>query len=222
MGPSRPLSAPPRKATFWLDTLLFGGIVVACMVACMILMVVAVQAPEVVRAAYQPTATQAFTPTPTRIGTATVVPTTGSIPSAATELPSPTATRVVPGEPPPATSLGSKRVQLDLSLQTLTAYEGETVVLTALVSTGVRRYPTPPGEYRILRKVRIQAMSGPSYYVPNVEWVSYFLDGYAIHGTYWHNNFGHPMSHGCVNMRNEDARWIYEWAPLGTPVSVYP
>jgi lipoprotein-anchoring transpeptidase ErfK/SrfK len=96
------------------------------------------------------------------------------------------------------------------------------VVLTALVSTGVRRYPTPPGEYRILRKVRIQAMSGPGYYVPNVEWVSYFLDGYAIHGTYWHNNFGHPMSHGCVNMRNEDARWIYEWAPLGTPVSVYP
>ena len=113
-------------------------------------------------------------------------------------------------------------MQLDLSEQRLTAYEGETEVLTALVSTGVRRYPTPPGEYKILYKVRIQPMSGPGYYVPNVEWVSYFLDGYAIHGTYWHNNFGHPMSHGCVNLRNEDAKWVYEWAPLGTPLSVYP
>jgi len=128
----------------------------------------------------------------------------------------------VPGEPPAFTALGRKRIQLDLSEQTLTAYEGDTVVLTALVSTGVQRHPTPVGEYKILRKVRIQAMSGPDYYVPNVEFVSYFLDGYSIHGTYWHDNFGHPMSHGCVNMRTEDAKWIYEWAPLGTSVSVFP
>jgi lipoprotein-anchoring transpeptidase ErfK/SrfK len=46
----------------------------------------------------------------------------------------------------------------------------------------------------------------------------YFYRGYAIHGTYWHNNFGRPMSHGCVNMRTGDAAWVYNWAPIGTPV----
>jgi lipoprotein-anchoring transpeptidase ErfK/SrfK len=79
---------------------------------------------------------------------------------------------------------------------------------------------TPVGEFKIYRKVRSQVMSGPGYHLPNVEYVSYFAGGNAIHGTYWHNNFGHPMSHGCVNMRNDDARWIYRWAPVGTPVRV--
>ena len=65
-------------------------------------------------------------------------------------------------------------------------------------------------------------MSGAGYYLPNVEFVSYFYKGYAIHGTYWHNNFGQPMSHGCVNMTNADASWIYGWAPMGTPVRVIP
>ena len=92
--------------------------------------------------------------------------------------------------------------------------------MTALVSTGVASMPTPLGEHRILRKVRSQVMSGPGYYLPNVEYVSYFLKGYAIHGTYWHNNFGRPMSHGCVNLTNQDAKWIFEWAPRGTRVLV--
>jgi lipoprotein-anchoring transpeptidase ErfK/SrfK len=129
---------------------------------------------------------------------------------------------VVGGEPPPATALGRKRIELDLSEQRLSAFEGDTVLLTAPVSTGTTRYPTPAGEYTIIRKVRSQVMSGPGYYLPNVEWVSYFLAGYAIHGTYWHSNFGHPMSHGCVNMTNHDAQWIYNWAPKGTPVFVFP
>jgi lipoprotein-anchoring transpeptidase ErfK/SrfK len=120
------------------------------------------------------------------------------------------------------TPLGGKWIQLDLSDQALTAYEGETSVFTALVSTGVSWYPTPLGEYEIYRKVRSQVMSGPDYYLPNVEFVSYFHKGYAIHGAYWHNNFGQPMSHGCVNMTNTDASWIYDWAPIGTPVHVIP
>ncbi len=61
-------------------------------------------------------------------------------------------------------------------------------------------------------KVRAQTMSGPGYYLPNVEWVQYFYEEYAFHGTYWHNKFGQPMSHGCVNMTNEDARWLFDWA----------
>ncbi|MBI5619492.1 L,D-transpeptidase, partial [Candidatus Gottesmanbacteria bacterium] len=53
---------------------------------------------------------------------------------------------------------------------------------------------------------------GPGYYLPDVPYVMYFYLGYAIHGTYWHNNFGHPMSHGCVNMRIEDAKTLFEWS----------
>ena len=61
-------------------------------------------------------------------------------------------------------------------------------------------------------------MSGPDYYLPQVPYTMYFYKGYAIHGTYWHNNFGHPMSHGCVNMRTDDAAWLFNWASIGTPV----
>ena len=64
-------------------------------------------------------------------------------------------------------------------------------------------------------------MSGPGYSLPNVEWVSYFVKSYAIHGTYWHNNFGTPMSHGCVNMRVREAKWLFNWAPKGTRVIVH-
>jgi lipoprotein-anchoring transpeptidase ErfK/SrfK len=53
-----------------------------------------------------------------------------------------------------------------------------------------------------------------------VPYVMYFFEGYGLHGTYWHNNFGHPMSHGCVNLRTPDAKWFYNWAEIGTPVLV--
>ena len=64
-------------------------------------------------------------------------------------------------------------------------------------------------------------MSGPGYRLPNVQWVQYFVGANALHGTYWHHNFGHPMSHGCVNLTNKDARFLYNWAPYGTPVVVH-
>jgi len=64
-------------------------------------------------------------------------------------------------------------------------------------------------------------MIGPGYNLPNVPWVMYFYDGYAIHGTYWHHNFGHPMSHGCINMTIPDAHWLYNWAPKGTLVVIH-
>jgi lipoprotein-anchoring transpeptidase ErfK/SrfK len=132
----------------------------------------------------------------------------------------PTPTLTVLGEPPTDTNLGSKWIDIQLSTQTLTAYENDTPVLSALVSTGVPGMSTPVGKYAIIRKVRSQVMSGPGYYLPNVEFVAYFYRGYAIHGTYWHNNFGRPMSHGCVNMTNPDAEWLYNWAPKGTTVRV--
>ncbi|RME65323.1 MAG: L,D-transpeptidase [Caldilineae bacterium] len=87
-----------------------------------------------------------------------------------------------------------------------------------IVSTGLPGTPTVQGVFRMWVRVRVQTMSGGNrasgtyYSLPNVEWVQYFYEDYSFHGTYWHNNFGHPMSHGCVNMRNEDAEWLFKWA----------
>jgi lipoprotein-anchoring transpeptidase ErfK/SrfK len=105
-----------------------------------------------------------------------------------------------------------------LSEQRLTAYQGDTAVFSSLVSTGVAGRRTPVGNFAVRTKVRAQTMSGPGYNLPNVQWVMYFAGENAIHGTYWHKNFGHPMSHGCVNLPTAEAGWLYKWASIGTPV----
>ncbi|MEA3337267.1 MAG: LysM peptidoglycan-binding domain-containing protein [Chloroflexota bacterium] len=126
-----------------------------------------------------------------------------------------------PAAAPQVAAGGGKWIDIDLSSQTLTAYQGNTPVLQRLVSTG-STFPTPVGTYSILWKVQSQRMTGPGYDLPNVPWVMYFTNrGHAIHGTYWHNNFGTPMSHGCVNMRIADAQFMYNWAPVGTRVVVH-
>jgi lipoprotein-anchoring transpeptidase ErfK/SrfK len=95
------------------------------------------------------------------------------------------------------------------------------MVMSTPVSTGTRKTPTPRGTFRIYRKYAKQRMRGPGYDLPNVPWVMYFRrGGYAIHGTYWHSNFGQPMSHGCVNMPIGEAAWLYQWASNGTVVVV--
>ena len=63
-------------------------------------------------------------------------------------------------------------------------------------------------------------MSGPDYFLPAVPFTMYFYQGYGIHGTYWHNAFGRPMSHGCVNLPTPEAEWFFNWADVGTPVRV--
>ena len=125
-----------------------------------------------------------------------------------------------PAPSQPAASSG-RWIGINLSTQTLTAYEGSTAVFSTLVSTG-STYPTPPGTYSILYRVRSQRMTGPGYDLPNVPWVMYFTNrGHAIHGAYWHNNFGQPMSHGCVNMRPGEAEWLYNFTPNGARVVVH-
>ena len=121
----------------------------------------------------------------------------------------------------PAVARGKKWIEIDLSSQRLVAHQGDSVVLRTKVSTGLRRTPTPVGRYSVRTKVRRQTMTGPGYSLPNVQWVMYFYRDYAIHGTYWHNRFGRPMSHGCVNVRNKQARFLYNWAGHGTPVIVH-
>ena len=121
----------------------------------------------------------------------------------------------------PAEGNGERWIDVNLSEQRVYVYEGDVVVNSFLVSTGVAETPTVTGKYKIYVKVRIQDMSGPGYYLRDVPWVMFFYDEYGFHGTYWHNNFGTPMSRGCVNMTIDDAAWLYNWASVGTVVNVH-
>ncbi len=125
------------------------------------------------------------------------------------------------GTTPPSSGGGTKWIDIDLSSQRLRAYAGSSVLRTMVVSTGIARYPTPTGRFRIYSKYRSITMSGPGYYLPGVPHSMFFYRGYAIHGTYWHNNFGTPMSHGCINLTRTDAAWLYGWAPIGTLVVIH-
>jgi len=124
-----------------------------------------------------------------------------------------------PAVPAPTISTG-KQIIVDLSDQRVYAYENGALLRNVLVSTGLWGTPTVQGDYALYAKYDAQLMSGPDYYLPGVPWVMYFYKGYSLHGTYWHNNFGQPMSHGCVNMPTPEAAWFYSWAPIGTPVHV--
>ena len=110
-----------------------------------------------------------------------------------------------------------KWIEVSIPEQKVRAWEGNKLVMEFLVSTG-KWAPTPTGTFTIWHKTRNQVMSGGSkelstyYYLPNVPNNMFFYKGYAIHGAYWHNNFGHPMSHGCVNSPLASAAQIFEWA----------
>jgi LysM repeat protein len=121
--------------------------------------------------------------------------------------------------PRPPTAGGSGRwIDVNLRAQRLTAYEGNQAVFSTLISAGLPGTPTVVGRFAIYTKLVSTRMKGPGYDLPNVPYTMYFYRGYGIHGTYWHNNFGRPMSHGCVNMRTSDAAWLFNWASIGTPV----
>ncbi len=124
--------------------------------------------------------------------------------------------------PAPVAANSEKWIDVDLTNQKLTAYEGQTPVFTAPVSTGTWQYPTVVGTYNIYVKYEKARMRGgfgaDAYDLPNVPYVMYFHKGYGLHGTYWHNNFGTPMSHGCVNLSIPDSEWLFNWASVGTKV----
>ncbi len=112
-------------------------------------------------------------------------------------------------------------IDVDLTQQMVYAYDGNTLINSFLVSTGTWEHPTVTGQYRVYVKYRYTDMSGPGYYLPNVPYTMYFYQGYAIHGTYWHSNFGTPMSHGCVNFSIPDAEWVFNFSSVGTLVNVH-
>ncbi|MBN1263108.1 MAG: L,D-transpeptidase [Candidatus Pacebacteria bacterium] len=115
------------------------------------------------------------------------------------------------------TSAPERWVEVDLSEQRLFAYEGDQLVWDFAVSTG-KWAKTPTGDFRVWLKLKYTKMSGGSkekrtyYYLPNVPYVMYFYQGYGLHGTYWHQNFGEPMSHGCVNMATPEVEKIFYWS----------
>jgi len=123
-------------------------------------------------------------------------------------------------------AIWERRIEVSISEQWLSAYEGDLLVYRAPVATGRDGFNTPIGEFAIYSRYDMQTMSGcmggECWYVPNIPWVQYIVGGVALHGTYWHDNHGTGVrpSHGCINLRIEDAQWLYEWADVGTRVVV--
>lgn len=116
-----------------------------------------------------------------------------------------------------------KWLQINRTTQTLTCFVGETPVFQVPVATGLPGTPTPRGEFRVLYKRHTRRMIGGAgagrYDLPGIAFPTYFTwSGVAIHGTYWHNDFGRPHSHGCVNVSNAAAQWIFRWV---SPVADY-
>jgi len=178
------------------------------------------------------TPTSTNTPTPTSTPTQTSTPTTTPT-STPTNTPTPTPTPTsIPTNTPRPTQVNrpvlpekvgfdERWIDIDLSDQRLYAYQGKELVRSFVVSTGTWRTPTPVGQFAVWIKLRYDDMSGPGYYLPDVPYTMYFYHGYGIHGTYWHSNFGNPMSHGCVNMITEEAGWLFDWSHVGILVNVH-
>lgn len=122
----------------------------------------------------------------------------------------------------------TKHILVSLSKEMLYAYDGDTLFMEEPISTGLDFTPTPRGTFTIYAMTPSRYMQGPlpgvsdqAYDLPGVPWNLYFTqDGAVIHGAYWHDHFGHPWSHGCVNLSPENAKKLYQWAELGMHVTV--
>lgn len=122
-----------------------------------------------------------------------------------------------------------KYVEIDIGEQKLYAYMAGKKINEIYISTGVPKYPTPIGDFKVYYKMLKDDMKyeygkdhPDNYDLKNVPHVMYFNEGFALHGTYWHSNFGYRMSHGCVNLSMPNAAWLYGWVKVGDPVLVRP
>jgi len=120
-----------------------------------------------------------------------------------------------------------KKIEVNLTKQRLYAMEDSKVIYNFVISSGKTLTPTPIGTFTPWGKYLSDHMIGGDktlgtfYDLPNVPYVVYFYGPFSIHGTYWHHNFGFPMSHGCINMQTDQARLIYNWIDYSTPISIY-
>lgn len=130
---------------------------------------------------------------------------------------------VYPVQRPPEVSAEERWIAVDLAQQTLAAYEGDRMVLATLVASGRPPWYTPPGLFRIWIKLQTAPMVGGTveegdyYYLQDVPWTMYFSRDVGLHGAYWHDRFGTPRSHGCVNLSPLDASWLFDWTTPAFP-----
>ncbi|MDD9968616.1 MAG: L,D-transpeptidase [Myxococcales bacterium] len=127
-----------------------------------------------------------------------------------------------PIQPPSGMRRGERWIHVNLSQQTLVAYSGAEAVYATLVSSGKEGYDTPTGEFRVLHKYISTTMKGPDpdagyYYIEEVPWTQYYSGSFALHGAFWHNDFGRVRSHGCTNLAPTDARWLYYFTKPHVP-----
>lgn len=117
-----------------------------------------------------------------------------------------------------------RRIEINLSSQRAYLFENNEVVKSWAVSTGLPGTPTPTGNFKVFAHTRMQDMGcydGAPYCTEDVPWITWFAPNIGFHGTYWHNNFGQRMSHGCVNLPIDLAKYVYDWSPEGLEISVY-
>jgi lipoprotein-anchoring transpeptidase ErfK/SrfK len=188
----------------------------------------ATSVPTDLPATSRPTESPRSTPTeiPTDAPTASQTPEVTETPGtmAMEIIPDTPTSEYVPPTPNPVVASsgnGVRWIDVDLTNQRVYAYEGDTIVNSFIVSTGTSRTPTVTGKFKVYIRLLSGSMRGPGYFLPDVPYIMYFHKSYGLHGTYWHNNFGTPMSHGCVNLSIGDAAWLYNWSYLGTVVNVH-
>lgn len=116
---------------------------------------------------------------------------------------------------------GRRWIEVDLSEFKLTAWQGDTPVMQTTVAIGKPGFETITGNFKVYRKYEKTRMTGVDYDTPDVPWTMYYKGGFAVHGAYWHNEFGTRRSHGCVNVKLHEAKVLYEWASVGTEVVVH-
>ena len=121
----------------------------------------------------------------------------------------------------------SKKIDINLTEQTLSYYYDDYLIGTIKISSGVAYLPTPTGTFYVEQKIPVKEyighnLDGSTYDFKNTLWnLKFSALGYYIHGAYWHNNFGHPMSHGCVNVSYKDMPQLYEFANVGTEIFIH-
>lgn len=117
-----------------------------------------------------------------------------------------------------------RRIEINLSSQRAYLFENNEVVNSWAVSTGLPGTPTPTGNFKVFAHTEMQDMGcyeGAPYCTENVPWITWFTTNIGFHGTYWHSNYGQRMSHGCVNLPIDLAKYVYDWSPVGLEVAVY-
>jgi len=136
--------------------------------------------------------------------------------------------RVIPNPDPPEGVDNGRWIEVNLKDQTIAVYEQNQMVFATLIASGIEPFWTRPGLFQIYQKYDATPMRGAfeadrsdAYYLEDVPWTMYYDKARALHGAYWHNGFGTPRSHGCVNMSVGDARWLYDWAGEGDWVYVW-